>query len=263
MESLCDLLFEVSNEERMRILHRLEEGGMTITSLSRALDITTQEASRHVSRLGEVGLTVRDPEGHHSLTPYGRLTLRQIRGVEFTSLHRDYFKAHTLAALPTEYVGRIGELAGSALTENVMVTIHSIEETIQEAEEYLLNINVPYIASAFPLIRESIERGVKARFLHTRDLVLPEIMRDDRDQTFSDQILAKARRSGIYEERLIDEIDLVLYMSERRVAVVTFPQEDGDFDFLGFTSTDEAVHRWCSDVFQHYWERATPVGNTP
>lgn len=261
MESLCDLLFEVSNEERMRILHRLKEEGMTITSLSRVLDITTQEASRHVSRLGGVGLTVRDPDGRHSLTPYGRLTLRQIRGIEFISLHRDYFRAHTLAAMPTEYVARIGELAGSALTENVMITIHSIEETIQEAEEYLLNINVPYIASAFPLIRESIERGVKARFLHTRDLVLPEIMRDDRDRTFSDQILAEARRSGIYEERVIDEIDLVLYMSEKRVAIVTFPQEEGGFDFLGFTSTEEGAHKWCRDVFMHYWEGATPVRN--
>jgi predicted transcriptional regulator len=261
MESLCDLLFEVSNEERLRILLQLEEGGKTITNLSRVLGITTQEASRHVSRLGEVGLTERDPDGNHGLTPYGELTLRQIQGLKFTSQHRDYFKTHSLANLPTEFVARIGEMTGSEFTDNVMVTIHSIEETIRDAGEFLLNINVPYIASAFPLIRESIERGVEARFLHTRDLVLPEIMRDDRDRTFSDQIIHEARRSGLYEERLIDEIDLVLYMSEKRVAILTFPQEDGDFDFLGFTSTDEAAHRWCRDVFRHYWERATPVGN--
>ena len=42
MERLCDLLFEVSNEDRLRILIRLGEGPMNVTGLSRELGITTR-----------------------------------------------------------------------------------------------------------------------------------------------------------------------------------------------------------------------------
>ena len=71
MESLCDLLFEVSNEDRLRILLQLEEGGINVTNLSRKLGISTQEVSRHISRLSEVGLTTKDPAGVHRMTSFG------------------------------------------------------------------------------------------------------------------------------------------------------------------------------------------------
>ena len=64
MEHLCDLLFEVSNEDRLGILYRLEEEAMNITGLARALGITTQEASRHSSRLVDMGLTMKETLRH-------------------------------------------------------------------------------------------------------------------------------------------------------------------------------------------------------
>ncbi len=111
MERLCDLLFEVSNEDRLRILLRLGEGPMNVTGLSRELGVTTQEASRHLSRLGETGLTVKDPEGFHRITPYGELTL--VQDLDFTSRHRDYFRTHVLSGIPGEFVSRMGELVDS------------------------------------------------------------------------------------------------------------------------------------------------------
>lgn len=47
-------------------------------------------------------------------------------------------------------------------------------------------------------------------------------------------------------------------MSEREVAVVAFPFTDGRFDYFGFTSTDDEAHAWCRDIFQYYWENASP-----
>lgn len=89
MERLCDLYFELSNEDRVRILHVLRENPLNITNLAKELDVTTQEVSRHVSRLTEAGLTERNSEGMFDLTPYGGLTLRQIKGLELTSRYRD------------------------------------------------------------------------------------------------------------------------------------------------------------------------------
>ena len=41
LEDLCDLFFELSNEDRMRILRELQKGSVNITGLSRALDVST------------------------------------------------------------------------------------------------------------------------------------------------------------------------------------------------------------------------------
>jgi len=265
MESLCDLLFEVSNEDRLSILRLLLGEAMTITAISRELGITTQEASRHTSRLGEVGLTEKDPEGNHHLTPYGRLTLEQIRGVEFTASHKDYFRSRTMADLPASFVLSLGELAEGQYVDDVMVVVHNVEKLIREAEEYIWDVNVPYISSSFPYIsssfpyiKDAFERGVEGRFLHGEDLSLPAAMTDDRRRVFEEDFITKMRGAGLYKERLLD-IGLVLYMSEKEVALLSFPQREGRYDFYGFTTTDEAAHKWCGDLFMHYWETASPV----
>jgi len=254
METLCDLLFEVSNEDRMRILLQLEEGALNITNLSRELGITTQEASRHVSRLADVGLTERDADGLHGLTPYGELVLRQIQGLNFTSQHVDYFKSHSLAGLPAEFVHRLSELAGSVYVDDVMVMVHNVEKLLKEVEEYILNINTPYISSTFPLVGEAFGRGVEAKFIHSRELVPPDIMVEEHKQAVG-KSAELARVSGDYLEKVMEGIDLVLYMSEKEVAILAFPLKNGRFDFFGFSATDESSLKWCRDLFMYYWER--------
>lgn len=258
MENLCDLLFEISNEDRLRILHSLSSERTNVTNLSRELGLTTQESSRHLSRLTDIRLVEKNADGLHGLTPYGELVLIQLPGLEFTSRHRDYFEVHTLANLPTEFVLRISELSDSMYIDDVMVAVHSVEETLMEAEEYILNINVPYIASAFPLIREAYERGVSGRFLRTQELAVPPSMREERERVFDNELIRKIRMSGLQEDKLVEQIDLILYMSEKSVGILAFPLRDGRFDFLGFSSKSVDARKWCSDLFNHYWEEAEP-----
>ncbi len=254
-------MFEISNEDRLRIVRELGKESLNITGLSRSLEITTQEVSRHVSRLSDVGLTKRSPEGLYSLTPYGELTLKLMEGLELTSRHREYFRDHIVATLPSKIVSRLGELSGGTYIDDVMVSVHRIEETLKNAEEYILNLNVPYIASAFPLINEVLERGVECRFLRTGDLKVPEVMIDDRERSIDEGLMQQVSATGQYVERLIDQAPIILYMSEKEVAILTFPLTDGEFDFHGFTYGDERMHRWCGDLFNHYWERSDTIDN--
>ena len=64
-----------------------------------------------------------------------------------------------------------------------------------------------------------------------------------------------ARVSGDYLEKVMEGIDLVLYMSENEVAILAFPLKNGRFDFFGFSATDDNALRWCRDLFMYYWER--------
>jgi len=255
LENLCDLLFELSNEDRLRILHQLNKKAMNVTNLSKALGLTTQESSRHLSRLGEVGLTKKDVNGLHHISPYGKLILKQLPGLKFTSQHRDYFTTHSLEHLPIEFVNRLGALADSTYTDDIMVAFHNTETMIQEAKEYIWVITDQYIMSTIPLFSKAFERRVKVKTIDPKRWVPPPKLKEG-IRAEDAQAVWQARTTGFIKEKMLERLDIYLYMSEKEVATLAFPTLDGRFDYLGFTSTDERMHKWCSDLFQHYWERA-------
>jgi len=255
LENLCDLLFELSNEDRLRILHQLNKKAMNVTNLSKALGLTTQESSRHISRLGEVGLTKKDVDGLHHISAYGKLILKQLLGLKFTSRHGDYFTTHSLGRLPIEFVSRLGDLAESIYTDDIMVAFHNTETMIQEAKEYIWVITDQYIMSTLPLFSKAFERRVKVKTIDPKHWVPPPKLKEG-IRAEDAQAVWQARTTGLIKEKMLERLDIYLYMSEKEVATLAFPTLDGKFDYLGFTSTDERVHKWCSDLFLHYWERA-------
>jgi predicted transcriptional regulator len=257
MEHLCDLLFEVSNEERLRILYQLRREAMTVTGLSKELDITTQESSRHLSRLSQVGLTRKNPEGHFLLTPYGNIVLRLLPGLEFISKHSDYFSSHSHENLPSSLVSKIGELGESVYIDDAVVSLYSIEKMIPKAEEYIWSINFPIPLSVFPLLREAFDRGVNVRLLAPEEYVVHPVVKGSLNDKDREAIYA-ARASKLLEERFVERMNVLLWMSEKEVALVAFPKPDGSFDSIGFASDDEQAYEWCEELFQHYWEKAVP-----
>ena len=258
MPDFYDLMFEVSNEERVRILRVIKRKRTSFSGIARELDITTQEVSRHFNRLMEAGLTTRDREGHPSLTPFGNILLRQLEAARFTNDHRDYFVTHKADLLPDMFISRMGELSGLRFRDDVMVTVSDIIRIIQEAEEYLLDINVPYVAAAFPHIRDAYDRGIPGKFLHGVDLRIPEEMQGVRDDSFTDDFVREVARKGVYEERYL-EVDVMLYMNEKEVAILCFPTLNNRYDFVGFTGKDPTAHAWCRDLFYHLWEKGSRI----
>jgi len=254
LKYLCNLLFELSNEDRLRILYQVAKEPMNITNLAKLLDLTIQESSRHVSRLTEAGLTQKDADGSHRLTPYGELVLEQLPGLTFISKQRDYFTSHPLTTVPMEFVDRIGDLSNSTYMDDVMVVIRSVEMLIQGAKEYVWNLNDQYVASSFRLIGEALKRGVKTRSIDLKHYTWDPKIRS----ALSDEVIEAikvARTSGLLKERVLEKIEVFLWISERE-AVVALPRLDGKFDYLGFTSTDDRARKWCMDVFDYYWEKA-------
>jgi len=82
---------------------------------------------------------------------------------------------------------------------------------------------------------------------------------EERRREFDKMTIDQFIRAGLYDEKLIEKVDLVLYISEKEVGLVAFPLQDGGYDYLGFTSGDERTHKWCVDLFEHYWEQASPA----
>jgi predicted transcriptional regulator len=251
VERLCDLFFEFSNEDRLKILYKLNEAPLTVTNVSKELDITTQEASRHISRLSDIGLTYKDPDGLHHLTPMGELSLHQLKGFRFISENRDYFRSHSVGGLPYEYISRIGELEGSHYSDDVMVTIHNIDLMVREAQRYVNRLTDRYIITAIPTWEKTMQRGVEFRLLEPRGFTPPP----DFD---NGPILSQALRTGQFKNHVIDEVKIFLAFSETKVAAICFPGVDGKMDYRGFSSNDEKALRWVQGIFDYYWSRSSP-----
>ena len=95
MERLCRLLFELSSSERMNIMLEIQKQRLKMSHISRKLDMTVTETSRHLQRLGEARLIERDVEGLYGLTPFGVHVLSLLSGLGFVSRYRDYFVSTT------------------------------------------------------------------------------------------------------------------------------------------------------------------------
>ena len=251
LENLCDLFFEFSNEDRLRILRTLQSEHLTVTALSKELDLTTQETSRHLARLGEVGLTIKNPDGSHSLTGYGELSLKQVTGFKFTTSHKEYFQNHDLTHLPAEFIARIGELENSRYIDDVMVIFHLIDQMIREAEEYVWRLTDRYIITVIPAWNEALERGIEARLLEPENIVIPPEF--DRGE-----VIAEALIHHQFINRYLEDVPLFMSLSEKQVAGICFPANDGRIDYRGFVSEDPAVLKWARDLYEYLWSISKP-----
>ncbi len=216
MGDLCDLLFELSSEERIGILRMIGERRSKLTSLARELQITNQECSRHISRLASVGLVAKEPDGVIKLTPYASQVLTQLRPLEFSTMHRDYFLGHTIERIPPMFQMRLGELSNSQLIDDVMVVFKNVERMYMEAEEYVLRVTDRLMITIVPYAEKAFERGVKQRLLDPVDIVVPP---DYRNTPTYDEAL----RSGQFVNHTMESCDFFLAMSEKGVALPKLP----------------------------------------
>ena len=117
---------------------------------------------------------------------------------------------------------------------------------------------MPYVAATFPHIRDAYDRGIPGKFLHGRDLRVPDEMQGVRDESFTDEFVREISRRRVFEERYL-ETDVVLYMNEKEVAVLCFPTLNNQYDFAGFTGDDPSAHEWCRDLFRHLWKKGHQI----
>lgn len=245
MQSLCDLMFELSNTDRVRILLSLLQEPENITGISKQLKNTTQETSRHITRLSDVGLVGRQPDGTYRITSYGKIVFNQIEGIEFLSTHKDYFIDHTMEALPYEYVSRIGELKNSSYIDNVMTVFQKIQEISDESEEHIWRITDKRLNIIYSNIQKAADRGVEYRRIE------PETVNESPLIEIKPPIEPGSVRS-------LESVPVFMAISEKEVGGLAFPRINGEFDYIGFNSKDTQVLKWCSDLFKHYWNMGKP-----
>jgi len=254
-EKFYDLLFEMSNEYRHQILVSLSSNRKRITDLSKEYKLSTQEISRHISRLIKSDLTRKDVEGFYNLTEYGKMVLTLLPEFEYTSKHSEYFSSHSSSVLPREFIKRIGELSNSVLIDNVLDFLRLTEKLIRDAEE-----SVWILVDQFPLnyldtILCSLQRGVRFKLIESTKRDFNAELNALAADEISD--FKHAMYTPMIEQKILDHGNIGLFLSEKNCSIA-LPIEEGQTDYIGFMSDDESSLQWCRDLFEKYWRNAAP-----
>ena len=266
MVNLDDMLFEVSSEVRLKILEVLRKSPATVTSISKELDISMTEASRHVNRLAQVGLIQKMPEGDYRITILGTTVLTQLGPLEFITKHSEYFTDHDATGIPTQFLNRIHELDGATPTytsrANIMKTVEKLGKAIVEAQEHYECI---FDQSAMELVLyadpvpESAERLKSKVLMGLRCRVLfPDTVDFDRIHPDSLREFTALHRFENFEFRLLEDVPVFLQMNEKQISLLAFPDKNQSIDYLGFEATDESSMKWCQNLFDYYWVLSKP-----
>jgi len=240
MEEVCGLLFEISSKKRLRILIEAQKQSLRISHVSKMLNITTAEASRHLNRLSNVKLVRRDNKGLYTLTPFGRLVLILLPSLVFILQHRDYFMNHEVFHIPYKFLGRIGVVSGGVLCDNAMTCFSRIEVMLHEASEYIWILSDQIPASMLQTIMEKIRKGLEFRFIYPEKFTL-----------------LSSKPIPCFQRRTLPKITLGLIITEKR-ALVAFPYIDGKMDYIGFIGGDPEFHKWAEELYQYYWKSSKP-----
>jgi predicted transcriptional regulator len=110
-EDISKVLFNLASADRLTLLSEIGSRNQRLTTLSKVINASPQECSRHLSRLSDASLVRKNSEGLYEITPLGIAIQTLFPTFRFLLRYRDTFLSHDLSFLPRGFVERMGELS--------------------------------------------------------------------------------------------------------------------------------------------------------
>ena len=259
-EKISSDFLEFASEQRLNILKILSEQKLNISKLAEILEATKPEVHRNVTRLIKANLIQKEPEGNFILTTYGKTVLIQIPSLSFISDHSTYFTNHSLGTLPTKFIQRLGALQDSKQIKGFVKVLEKWTNIQKNAEKYIYNIlfEVPYNSELIEIISSKLDKGIPIRSIFSENAIVP----DERKSVFQEKGFQKHVKSGILERRILNDVSIVILVTEKESAVL-FPHLENEPDLsVMFASTSSEFHEWCLDYFEWCWNNSTSFQET-
>jgi len=244
MEDLAELLFALASVDRLTLLSTIAKERLRLTQLASRLSASTQETSRHLSRLEEAKLIQREPDGCFIPTSLGRSFVALLPSLKVLTQHREYFLSHDLSTLPLEFLERIGELEQCEFRHGIGGVLNHTADVFRGAKRFVW-LSSDNVMDLNILGRREVNQNVPLR------IVIPaEAVRG---------VSSEMSRAGFGEKvelKIVDGVCAGLALNEKR-AGVTLPGPGGKLDFnSGFGGDDPKFQKWCADLFIFHWNKA-------
>jgi predicted transcriptional regulator len=239
-----ELMFELSHPERLHILNMLQKKPMRLSQISKKLEITTAEVSRHLDRLSKAKLIDRDSESSFHLTHFSGIILAEIAKIDFITENIDFFLNHDLSRIP-EHLQWLDSMATGEFTKGTLETSSLIKDISVKAEDYILVISAEVMRGMVDLDCTRHDEGVIFKKIYPEDADMPE------------EYMARLGES--FEIRTLEDVPLGLKMSEK-MGGVALRDTGGKVDYsMGLVGEHESFRRWVRAIFDHYWSCAKPL----
>ncbi len=232
---------EFANPIRIEILQQLNYASFSFTSLSKKLNISNSEVSRHLNRLIEQRLVQKERGSKKlSLTSFGELMITAFAPLDFILHHAEYFQEHGLFNLPTSFIRDLDQLSDSELiqgTGNVMLKLQEITEALKEEVWVMTD-------QAFPFGKQMMD---------TRYIVSPEMAK------YRPHI-KDYNRSTV--ARVLPHISTAVLIADGETGVLFFPDNHGNPEFSqGFyvKKENKLGLEYILRLWDHYWEKGEVV----
>lgn len=219
---------------------------MRLSHISKKLDMTVTETSRHLQRLSDARLIQKDVEGLYGLTPFGALVLSLLSGLGFVSKYRDFFMEYDVSCIPYEFIDRIGELAEGGLGTDTFKNLEETEKMFREAREFIWILSDQILTSSAPIVADRVKGPFEYRVILPVTAMPPD-----------SKSPIPSTMPGV-QKRVLQKVELVIVVTEK-VAAFCLPNLSGRIDYTGFGGSDPKFHKWCKDLFLYYWNKAKPV----
>ncbi|MHA1786485.1 MAG: ArsR family transcriptional regulator [Candidatus Helarchaeota archaeon] len=243
MDNRSFLLNEFSNLMRLDILKFLFENPMTFTTLSKKLNISSSEVSRHLTRLIDQGfIKKQENTRNYELSSLGKTTLLIFAPLDFVFSHAKYFQSHDLSNLPISLIRNLDALKNSDLIEGTGLLMIKMKEVAESPEnEMWIMVDQP-----FPFGKTGLD---------VKYITPPEMAK------FGTQA-KKTNRST--EAKYLNEITTALAWSDTMGWILCFPNLEGKPDFsAGFfiNNKDTDGCNFCKKLWDYYWELSKKYEN--
>jgi predicted transcriptional regulator len=251
MERLAGLLFILASVDRLTLLSEIAIEKCKLSQLTAKLSATSQETSKHLTRLRDAKLIEKDSDGFLGLTAFGRIIVNLLPTMRFVSENREYFLSHNISSLPKEFIERLGELQEGQYADKVGSVLAHTQQVVHGAEEYIWLMADHRLGDQEYVTKSGKLEGNSTV---TWRVIVP---------ASSSINWAELRRTvGIHKGRIEyqlieDPNDIKAGMAlNEKIAGVTFPDAMGKLDFNGgFRSSNPLFRKWCQDLFGFHWNK--------
>jgi predicted transcriptional regulator len=101
------------------------------------------------------------------------------------------------------------------------------------------------------IIIELSMHGIEVLIIVGRNTIFPKEIVDSIGRSIEKMPTNQKMRT-----KMVEKVDVALYISDEQAAAVMFPNVRGEIDMGAiFIGSDPIFYEWCNDLFDHYWER--------
>jgi predicted transcriptional regulator len=237
-------MFELSHQERLKMLNILKEKSMRHSELSKSLDVTPTEVSRHLERLVKAKLVKKNGDNYYGLTSFASIILTEFSNIEFLTQNIDFFLNHNLTLLPPE-LQWFAAMADGELVEGALEITSIIIDYNEESKKYIHVMSDQVMRAVVDLTCKKIESGVDVKKIYSSDAAIPpEYLKTNNEN---------------HEIRTLEDIPLAMIITDKR-AGFCFRGENGHIDFSSIlVGENDIFRRWANAVFEYFWKKAQPI----